>query len=221
MTAQQDRQFLAAHCSAGTAPLVPEVTLWLARHPREIWQAAEEHVGEGPTAARPFWAFAWPGGQLLARLILDQPDVVRGRRVLDLGAGSGLAAIAAVQAGAASVCAVDPDRLAGVAMAENAAANAIAMDVVVSDAQKTSVDGFDVLLLADVAYEPALLESISHVLARALSHGATVLYADRASAALPALPPSWLWKELTTAGVPVVPELEEGQIESARVLTVV
>ena len=103
--------FVAAHTVLDRAPLVPEITLYLASEITPIWQATEAWLAEHDVAP-PFWAFAWPGGQALARHVLDNPAVVAGRRVLDFAAGCGIAAIACALAGAASVEAAEIDRLA-------------------------------------------------------------------------------------------------------------
>jgi predicted nicotinamide N-methyase len=131
--------------------LVPEVKLWLASELVPLWSATEE-AGAAP-GQPPFWAYAWPGSQVLARYVLDRPEVVAGKRVLDFGAGSGLAAIAAVQAGAAQVLATDLDPLAMEVQGENAALNGVAFDCTTRD---LSVDGgvaVDVVLAGDVWYE--------------------------------------------------------------------
>ena len=106
-----------------TPPLVPEIRLHLAEESLPIWQRTEEELGE-INVPPPYWAFAWAGGQALARYLLDNPQMSAGRRVLDLGAGSGLTAIAACKAGAAAVLAADIDRVALAAIALNAEANA-------------------------------------------------------------------------------------------------
>ena len=107
--------------------LVPEIRLHLATDSQRIFQRAEELERPGERFP-PFWAFAWPGGQALARYILDTPAIVAGRHVIDIGAGSGIAAIAAMQAGAASALAADVDPLAALAIRRNAAANGVAVE---------------------------------------------------------------------------------------------
>ena len=119
--------FVLAHTSLVPVPLVPEVRLQLADEAIELWQYTEKFAG-GVQLPPPFWAFAWAGGQALARYVLDNPELVRGRRVLDVAAGSGLVAIAAMKAGAAQVTAVEIDPLAVTAMAVNAAANEVTVE---------------------------------------------------------------------------------------------
>jgi predicted nicotinamide N-methyase len=116
--------FIRANTSVLTPPLVPEVTLHLAHEAVPLWQKTEEELGEMGLPP-PFWAFAWAGGQALARYVLDNPEIVRGKRVLDLASGSGLVAIAAMKAGAASVLAADIDLFAVAAIGLNSALNSI------------------------------------------------------------------------------------------------
>src|SRR4051812_26376112 len=114
--------FIRANTLLGTAPLVPELTLHLATEITPIWQASEDWLRERALEP-PFWAFAWPGGQALARHVLDNPGVVAGKRVLDFAAGGGIAAIACARAGAGRVEAAEIDRLARAAIRLNATVN--------------------------------------------------------------------------------------------------
>src|SRR6202171_3286788 len=104
-------QFIRANTKLMPVPLVPEIRLHLAEESLPIWQRTEEELG-AMNVPPPYWAFAWAGGQALARYLLDNPTLVAGRRVLDLGSGSGLVAIAAAKAGAARVLAADIDKFA-------------------------------------------------------------------------------------------------------------
>src|SRR6266404_2992518 len=113
-------------------PLVPEIRLHLATEVTPIWQATEETLAQGAVPP-PYWAFAWAGGQALARYLLDHPETVAGREMLDFGAGSGLVAIAAARAGAARVVAAEIDHFAAEAIAINAALNGVAVEVVTAD----------------------------------------------------------------------------------------
>jgi predicted nicotinamide N-methyase len=150
--------FITTHTVIGTAPLVPEIRLHLASEITPIWQASEtwlDRQGIEP----PFWAFAWPGGQALARHVLDHPGLVAGKRVLDFAAGGGIAAIACAMAGAAVVEAAEIDPLAVAAIRLNAALNrvaviALAEDVVGSDAE------WDLILCGDVCYEAPMTRHI-------------------------------------------------------------
>jgi predicted nicotinamide N-methyase len=126
----------------------------------------------------PYWAFAWPGGQALARHILDHPSLAIGRRVLDLGAGCGLGAIAATKAGAAAVVANDIDALALAAMRLNAEANGVAFATTAADLLGNDLRGFDVVLVGDLFYERQLAARVLACIEAAAKQGATVLVGD-------------------------------------------
>jgi predicted nicotinamide N-methyase len=177
----------------GTAPLVPEVTLLLADDIHRTWSQTDEE-------APPFWAFAWAGGQALARHVLDHPEVVAGRRVLDLAAGSGIVGIAAAKAGAAVVVASDSDARARVATVRNAALNGVALDVVgdlVGDAAERSSTraggdaaedvelDVDVVLAGDVFYEQPMARLMEEFLDEAVAAGVEVLVGDPGREYLP------------------------------------
>ncbi len=224
--AAADRAFVRDNCAIGAAALVPEVRLHLARNARDIWQDAEQHAGRGPLAARPFWAFAWPGGQALARHLLDHPELVARARVLDMGAGSGIAAIAALQAGAAGALGVDIDRLAAVAMQMNAASNDVQLSVTTDDLLNEPGAGSaanarcDVILIADIVYEPHLAGAVEGFLAHAVQQGTRILFADRTTGVLPRLQSRLSWRLVAEYAAPVVPSLEDEYPERARVLTI-
>src|SRR5215470_16778797 len=135
-------------------PLVPEVRLHCAAEPISLWQRTERELGQSGLPP-PFWAFAWPGGQALARYLLDHPGVAQGRRVIDLASGSGLVAIAAARAGAAAVTAYDVDPLAIAAIAVNAAANDVSVTVAGADvlAPGGPPPPADLVLAADAFYQ--------------------------------------------------------------------
>ena len=175
--------FLRAHTVPARPPLVPEITLHLATEITPIWQAGEAWLGAREIAP-PFWAFAWPGSQALARHVLDHPHLVAGRRVLDFAAGSGLAAIACARAGAAAVEAAEIDPLAIAAIALNAAANGV--DVRLLDRDVVGESGpWDLILCGDVCYEAPMTRHILPWLHR-LARGAEVWIADPGRAYLPA-----------------------------------
>jgi predicted nicotinamide N-methyase len=165
----------------GAAPLVGEVTLLLADDIHRAWSRADEE-------APPFWAFAWAGGQALARHVLDHPEVVRGRRVLDLATGSGLVAIAAARAGALHVVASDSDARARVAARRNAALNGVSLDVVGDlvgeDATDAALD-VDVVLAGDVFYEQPMARLVLEFLDEATGAGVDVLVGDPGREYLP------------------------------------
>ena len=174
--------FVRANTVLTHAPLVPEIALHLASEITPIWQATEDWL-----AARnvdpPYWAFAWPGGQALARHILDHPASVAGKRVLDFAAGGGIAAIAAARAGAASVEAAEIDPLAVAAIALNAGANGVTVVTAIGDVVGAGCR-WDLILCGDVCYEAPMTGHILPWL-RALAGSAEVWVADPGRAYLP------------------------------------
>jgi LPS-assembly lipoprotein len=124
--------FIRTQTRLHAPPLVPEIVLHLAARATDLWEATEAKL-EATGLPPPYWAFAWPGGRALARLLLDQPELAKGRRVLDFAAGCGIAGIAAAKSGAARVTASEIDAFAGTAMELNAAANGVALDVRLDD----------------------------------------------------------------------------------------
>jgi len=174
--------FLRAYTRLQRPLLVPEFSLHLANALTPIWQATEEFL-RAENIAPPFWAFAWPGSQALARYVLDQPETVAGRRVLDFAAGSGLAAIACARAGAASVEAADIDPLAAAAIRANAAANGAAVTAFADDLVGTP-GRWDLILCGDVCYDAPMTRRILPWL-RSLAETATVWIADPGRAYLP------------------------------------
>jgi predicted nicotinamide N-methyase len=167
-------EFVRGQTVVGSTPLVPEVRLRLAEKYAPVWEASEAFgAAEQPP---PFWAFAWPGGAVLARYVLDHPDLVRSRRVLDFGAGGGIAGIAAALAGAAHVTASDLDPIARVAIAMNAALNGVTV-APCGDVLGTEVEA-DVVLAGDVCYERSKALGVLAWLRGCAARGAFVLLAD-------------------------------------------
>jgi predicted nicotinamide N-methyase len=163
--------------TALTAPaLVPEIDLHLATEVTPLWRASETLLATR-NIAPPYWAFAWPGGQALARYVLDRPQAVRGRRVLDFAAGSGLIAIAAARARAAAVTAADIDAHAAVAIRLNATANDIAVDIVTDDLIGRP-STWDVVLAGDVCYEQPMAGRAIAWLRALATAGTEVLLGD-------------------------------------------
>jgi predicted nicotinamide N-methyase len=174
--------FVLAQTAQGRAPLVPEISLHLASEITPIWQATEAWLAESGVAP-PFWAFAWPGGQALARHVLDHPACATGRRVLDFAAGCGIAAIACALAGAASVEATDIDPLAIAAIELNAGANRVAVDTQLHDVVGAACR-WDLVLCGDVCYEAPMTGHILPWL-RAMARRSEVWLADPGRAYLP------------------------------------
>src|SRR3954464_10009976 len=138
-------EFLRAHTRLARPTLVPEVQLYVADDVVGLWEAMETEGG-GAGQDPPFWAAAWPGGQALARYVLDHPESVAGRRVLDLGAGSGLVAVAALMAGGAGLLASDVDPYSHTAVAVNAELNGVSGIEVVGDVLDAELPDVDVVL---------------------------------------------------------------------------
>jgi predicted nicotinamide N-methyase len=168
-------------------PLVPQIRLHQASDPIALWQRIElaaERTGLDP----PFWAFAWAGGQALARYLLDHPERVKDRRVTDVASGSGLVAIAAARAGAAAVTAYDTDPLAVAAIGVNAAANGVTVEAVcadVLDRDGPPAPGASLVLAGDAFYERDLAGRVMRFLERSHARGAAVLAGDCGRAYLP------------------------------------
>lgn len=174
--------FILANTVVGRAPMVPEIVLRLATEITPIWQASEDWL-HARGIAPPFWAFAWPGGQALARHILDNPALVAGRRVLDFAAGGGIAAIACAMAGAHVVEAADIDPLAHAAIRLNAAANGVTVTIPAFDVVGF-LGGWDLILCGDVCYEAPMTGHIMPWL-RDLARAAEVWIADPGRSYLP------------------------------------
>jgi len=195
--------FIAAHTAISRAPLVPEIALHLATEITPIWQATETWLAEAGIEP-PFWAFAWPGSQAMARLILDQPERVAGRRVLDFATGCGLAAIAAAMAGAAQVEAAEIDPLALAATRLNAALNGAMVETLEGDVVGQPCR-WDTVLAGDVCYEAPMAGHILPWLRRLAAAGAEVLLADPGRAYLPTAGLAPLLRRM----VPTTRELED------------
>lgn len=195
-------------------PAVPELVLHLADEAMELWQRTETEL-EREGVPPPFWAFAWAGGQALARYILDHPETVRGARVLDFAAGSGLVAIAAMKAGAASATASEIDPFALAAITVNAAANAVAVTASGADYLALGTAGFDVVLAGDVFYERAMASRVETFLRTAHAGGARVLFGDPGRNYLPATG----LVALAGYDIAVPLALEDRTIRHSRVLT--
>ncbi len=177
--------FIRANTEIFAPPLVPEIRLHLATEITSIWQAAEAQM-ETQGLPPPFWAFCWPGGQALARYILDNPDTVAGRRVLEFAAGGAVSGIAAAMAGAASVTANDIDGFALTAAGFNAELNEVDLEISANDLVLSGcADEFDVILAGDIFYEQTPSIDIEDFLRREAARGALVLIGDPGRKYLP------------------------------------
>jgi predicted nicotinamide N-methyase len=204
VTSRDPIAFILANTVVEAPPLVPEIRLHLASEITPIWQATEETLARGQVPP-PYWAFAWAGGRALARYVLDHPACVAGRRVLDFGAGSGLLAIAAARAGAASVTAAEIDAFAAAAIALNAELNGVAVVVETADVIGRSGGDWDVVLVGDMCYERPLAERLTAWLRGLAGRGMPVLLGDPGRNYLPR---SGL-AELARYVVPTSRELED------------
>lgn len=203
--------FVRLHARLGPVAFVPEVRLHQADEPIGLWELTEgEFRSEQPP---PFWAFAWAGGQALARYVLDHPETVAGRRVLDLASGSGLVAIAAARAGAARVRAVEIDDRAIAAIALNATANGVPVQAELADVLDGDAGDADVLLAGDVFYSQAMADRVIRFLLRAAWDGTLVLVGDPDRAFLP----RDRFTALATYQVPVPPALESVRVKPTTV----
>lgn len=175
--------FIRANTRLQPVPHVPEIRLHVAHEAMDLWQKTEDElaaIGLPP----PFWAFAWAGGQALARHLLDHPGLVAGRSVLDFASGSGLVAIAAAKAGAAAVEAAEIDSFAVAAIALNAGANGVSVHSRLDDLIGRD-EGWDVVLAGDVCYEQGMAARVIEWLERLQARGATVLIGDPGRSYLP------------------------------------
>jgi predicted nicotinamide N-methyase len=181
-TETENQAFIRRNTRPSHAPLVPEIVLHLASELTPIWQATEAWLS-AHNAEPPFWAFVWPGGQALARHVLDDPGAVSGKRVLDFGAGCGIAAIACALAGAALVETADIDPLAAAAIRINARKNRVRLRALAGDVVGESCR-WDLILCGDVCYEAPMTAHILPWL-RVMAHKAVVWIADPGRAYLP------------------------------------
>jgi predicted nicotinamide N-methyase len=203
--------FIQANTELLKPPLVPEIVLHLASEIVPIWRKTEEELAlEG--VPPPFWAFAWAGGQALARWVLDHPDCVRGKRVLDFASGSGLSAIAAMKAGASEVIANEIDRFAIAAITLNAKVNDVRLQYVFDDLIGRD-DGWDTVIAGDVCYEREMSERVFGWLTALAARGATVLMGDPGRNYLPKA----RLHELAVYDVQTTRELEDREVRRTKV----
>lgn len=207
--------FIRANTRLLAPPLVPEIKLHLAEESVPIWQKTEEELGE-MNVPPPFWAFAWAGGQALARYLLDNPDVCQGRSVLDLGTGSGLTGIAAAKTGASRVLAADIDALALCAANLNAGVNGVSLAVTAEDLLAKPPVQFGVVLVGDLFYERSLAERVVAYIEAAKVAGASILIGDPQRGYFP----KGRFSALCEYKVPVTRELEDSEIKRTAVWSV-
>jgi predicted nicotinamide N-methyase len=203
--------FIRAQTRLLPTPHAPEITLHLADEATELWQKTEDELGEIGLPP-PFWAFAWAGGQALARYLLDHPALIAGRSVLDFASGSGLVAIAAAKAGAARVEACDIDDFALAAMQLNAQANGVELKIR-SDDLIGRDEGWQVVLAGDVSYERDMAQSVTDWLYGLSQRGALVLIGDPGRAYLDRR----RLEAVAEYQVPVTRTLEDCEIKRSQV----
>ncbi len=194
-------------------PYTPEIRLHVADEATELWQKTEDELGEIGLPP-PFWAFAWAGGQALARYILDHPEVISGKPVLDFASGSGLVAIAAVIAGASSVVASDIDAFAIEAIAINAEANGLSGRIIATQDDLIGRDeDWEVILAGDICYQREIAERVTQWLGMLAAQGRTVLVGDPGRSYLPRN----RLEEVATYLVPTTRTLEDQDIKKSSV----
>ncbi len=176
--------FIRANTVLQPPPHVPEIRLFLADEALPLWQKTEDELTEVGLPL-PYWAFAWAGGQALARYVLDTKDLVRDRRVVVFAAGAGLEAIAAVMRGAASVVATEIDPYARAALVLNAEANGVAFTISGNDLLAGPLPEADILLLGDVFFEQPMADRVAELAARFTAAGGLVLIGDPGRSYLP------------------------------------
>ena len=212
MTIVDRAAFITSHTVLQPVPHAPEISLWLADEITPIWRLTEEELGEMGLPP-PFWAFAWAGGQALARYLLDHREVVAGKRVVDFASGSGLVAVAAMKAGAVEVLAADIDPFCGAALALNAEANGVEARFTDRDLLDEAPPAADVILAGDICYEKPLAERVMAWLREGRAAGAEVLIGDPGRTYFPKTG----LEQLAEYQVPTTRELEDMEVKRTRV----
>lgn len=205
------RRFVLANTFLQSPPHVPEVRLYLADEAHDLWHRTEEElatIGLPP----PFWAFAWAGGQGVARYVLDHADLVKGAIVLDFASGSGLVGIAAAKAGAARVISCDIDPFARPAIALNAHANQAIVEIRIDDLIGSDGD-WDVVLAGDVFYDKPLADRLIPWFTALAARGANVIVGDPGRSYFP----KNLLESLVVYSVPVTRVLEDAEVKQTTV----
>jgi predicted nicotinamide N-methyase len=213
MTIFDKLEFIQRNTRLLPVPHTPEIKLYVADEATALWQKTEDELGEIGLPP-PFWAFAWAGGQALARYVLDHPAQVQGRSVLDFASGSGLVAIAAAKAGAHHVVAADIDAFAGEAIACNAVENGVADQIAIHLDDLIGQDrGWDVVLAGDICYQRDIAEKVILWLQALRQRGAIVLIGDPGRSYLP----KEKLVEIATYQVPTTRSLEDMDIKKSSV----
>lgn len=211
LTPARAEQFILENTALIAPPHVPEIQLHLADESHALWLKTEEELAEIGLPP-PFWAFAWAGGQGLARYVLDYPESVAGKSVVDIATGSGLVAIAAAKAGASCVIANDIDPFCEAAVRLNARANGVATGFSGTDLIGQD-HGWDVVLAGDVFYSKPMAEAFFAWFSALAARGATVIVGDPGRAYLP----KQRLKPLATYQVPVTRDLEDAEVKKTTV----
>ncbi|HVZ05976.1 methyltransferase [Hyphomicrobium sp.] len=206
------KSFIVNNTKLLAPPLVPEISLHLAAESLPIWQKTEEELGE-MNVPPPYWAFAWAGGQAMARYLFDNASVCEGQAVLDLGSGSGISAIAAAKTGATCVLAADVDPLACAAVDLNAEVNDILVSTTMDDLLSGGPRDEGVIIVGDLFYERELAERVLAFLDAAKSNGSRVLIGDPQRSYFPRN----RFEKLAEYQVPVTRELEDAEIKKTAV----
>ena len=212
-TLEEAKAFISANTRIAQAPGLP-IRLYTADELTPIWEATEKDLAEA-NVAPPFWAFPWAGGQALAHYVLDNPETVRGKLVLDLASGSGLVAIAAALAGAAEVVANDIDPMCEAAVALNAELNGVAINYHGGNLLDGDPPDYDVILAADVFYEQTPAKMFRAMLERCHTNGATVLAGDPGRTYFP----RDAFTQVAEYAVETTTEIENHPVKTARVWT--
>jgi predicted nicotinamide N-methyase len=207
-------RFIRERTAPAPVPLAPELSLWQATELTPLWRATASELHAWDDS--PYWAFPWAGGQALARHLLDRRELVAGRRVLDFATGSGLVAIAAARAGAASVEAADVDPFCGAAVLLNAALNGVEIPFRAGDPVGEPLPGVELVLAGDVFYERALAEGALAWFRALAARGVRVLAGDAGRT----YAPRGGFAELAAYDVPTSVEIEDGPWRRARVLEI-
>ncbi|MEP2723418.1 methyltransferase, partial [Roseibium sp.] len=206
------RSFIREQTRIKPVPHAEEIRLHVADEAMELWQKTEDELG-ALGLPPPFWAFAWAGGQALARYILDHPEIVRGKMVLDFASGSGLVAIAAMMAGAKHCRAVDIDPFALEAGRLNAALNDVAIDFENNDITTGPAPAVDVVFCGDVFYDRPMAAHVLTFIDRVLASGTLVFIGDPGRSYLP----KERLDHLATYTVPVIGALEDAEVKKSSV----